>query len=196
MPVLFQPRENKNAFNIIDTSSVIKGAVTWDAKYGSGISAPTGNFHARKTTGTGGEAGTEILQDATQLTQQYIRHRYDNGTTINDIWYHMSDFNSGEVRDFVKAGGGYFRTFYANGSEAIRLQNNGVFSINRTADDSTGAKLQVGGSVSTDAADATRVAWKFGEAITGTSGLTFNTTAYVKLNINGTVYTLALANLP
>lgn len=76
-----------------------------------------------------------------------------------------------------------------------RLTSTGLLMVNTTTDDTSGAKLQVAGGITTDPADATRSMWLFGEAVT-TVGLVLSTITYVKLKIGSTLYNLATVELP
>jgi nitrogen fixation protein len=63
-----------------------------------------------------------------------------NASTIASI---LSNQSSGEIRNFV-ASGGYFSTFYSNGSERMRIPTTGNVLINTTTD--AGFRLDVNGT--------------------------------------------------
>jgi hypothetical protein len=63
-----------------------------------------------------------------------------NASTIASI---LSNQSSGEIRNFVSSGG-YFSTFYSNGSERMRIPTSGNLLINTTTD--AGFRLDVNGT--------------------------------------------------
>lgn len=171
------------AGNMLDVQGGNSRFDCWDA------SSKYGEFYVKTAS------GTSRLEVGLNRTASSGVNRWIIGSHVGTM-LHWVDFDSGsgEVAENFSSGG-YFKTWKINAVEKMRLSSTGIFFVNRNTDDSTGAVVQVGGGISTDPADTTRASWKFGEAIT-TTGLTFNTTGYVKVKIGTTLYNLALANLP
>lgn len=78
---------------------------------------------------------------------------YKNTAGGSDVAAFTADGNTGEVRNFVAAGG-YFPTFYSNGSERARISTAGNLLVG-TGTDNTIGKLQVSGKVTIATIDST-----------------------------------------
>lgn len=78
---------------------------------------------------------------------------YKNSAAAADAAAFTVDGNTGEVQNYVSAGG-YFATYYSNGSERMRLSTSGNLLIGTTTDNSIG-KLQVNGKATVATIDST-----------------------------------------
>jgi hypothetical protein len=81
----------------------------------------------------------------------------------------------------------------SSASESMRITSGGNVLIGTTSDD--GTKLRVNGAIKTAGFGSTTArAWKLGELVTATV-IGVNTTGYITIEVNGSQYNLALANL-
>lgn len=87
---------------------------------------------------TAKSSSTLIVRLQRILSGGPLQYDFGSGTA-----YWQFDNGSGEVRHFIPSGG-YFATFYGNGSEVMRLSTGGNMLVGSTSDDGV-AKLQVTG---------------------------------------------------
>ncbi len=96
-----------------------------------------------RSTAAADTDGAILNLEGSNLSNQAIRMSYNPSGTSTVIWELQTNFNTGEVRNFIKAGGGYFHTWYSNGVKSMTLHNSGNFSIGTVANT---YKLDVNGT--------------------------------------------------
>jgi len=97
-----------------------------------------------RNTAASDAEGAVMALEGTNLSNQSFRMVYNPSGTPTTIWEMQGNFNTGEIRNFIKAGGGYFHTWYSNGAKSMTLHNNGNLSIGNT---DNSYKLNVTGDI-------------------------------------------------
>lgn len=131
VPIHFVPRNGFHAFRITDSANAVKSHFNYQGWLGIGNDTASTPLHIRSYSASDAD-GAVITLDGVNLSNQGIRARYWSGGSPVTIWEEIANFNTGEIKNFIKAGGGYFHTWYSNGSKSMTLNNSGNLSIGNT----------------------------------------------------------------
>jgi len=126
------------AMSILQSGNVNIGNTTTDAGFRLDVNG-TARFSDNLTI-QGNQKRLILRETISGSTFFGIDFIASNASTIASI---LSNQSSGEIRNFVSSGG-YFSTFYSNGSERMRIPTSGNLLINTTTD--AGFRLDVNGT--------------------------------------------------